>query len=83
MESVSGGGIFSHYDDWEYQQAGVDVVGPGTFWNDGYKFQGKTISTLDAIYLVDFYQANGRVASSVQEANDWWYSVHPDEIKTY
>ena len=41
LEQVSGGGLFSRHSDKEYAEAGVTVVGPGTFYNDGYAFKGK------------------------------------------
>ena len=75
IEKVSGGGFFSPYDDEDYAAAGVEVIGPGRFWNDGYRFQGKEIESGEATYLVEFYRKHGRVASSLQEAEDWFNST--------
>ena len=71
LEQVDGAGLFSSYNDGEYAAAGVTIIGPGTFYNDGYSFQGAEITTNQANALVYFFKANGHVASSVQEAVDF------------
>ena len=73
---------FSPYDDEEYRAAGVEIVGPGKYWNDGYKFQGRDSKSGEASILVEFYLKNGRVASSVEEAMDR-FNYLPDESKMH
>ncbi len=73
---------FSPYDDEKYRAAGVEIVGPGKYWNDGYKFQGRDSKSGEASILVEFYLKNGRVASSVEEAMDW-FNYLPDESKMH
>ena len=80
IEKVSGGGFFSPYDDEDYHAAGVEIIGPGKWYNDGYKFQGQEIKSGEATILVEFFFKNGRIASSVEEAMDWFNSL-PDESK--
>lgn len=72
LEQVSGGGLFSRHSDKEYAEAGVTVVGPGTFYNDGYAFKGKEISTEDAHMLVFFYYYHDYPAESVEEAREYY-----------
>ena len=71
LDDVSGGGLFSSYSDSQYENAGVEVVGAGFLYNDGYKFKGQDISTSEAECLVEFYFDKGYIASSVQEAKDY------------
>lgn len=71
LNDVSGGGLLSSYSDNQYESAGVEIIGAGFLYNDGYKFKGKEISTSEAESLVEFYFDKGFVASSVQEAVDY------------
>lgn len=68
---ANGGGLFSAFNDEDYAAAGVEIVGPGLFYNDGYKFKGKTISTSDAEYLGYYYRYYGKAADSIEEAKEW------------
>ena len=79
LENVSGGGFFSEYSDEDYSKAGVEVVGSGILWNDGYKFQGKEISTEDANKLAFFTYYKGYAAGSLQEAREF-YDVMAQEL---
>lgn len=36
IEKVSGGGFFSAFSNERYAEAGVEIVGAGALWNDGY-----------------------------------------------
>lgn len=77
LDKVTGAGLFSRNTDEEYRNAGVEVVGPGTFWNDGYRFKGQDISTDDANFLVLYRYYLGRVADSIPAAReefDWYAS---------
>ena len=71
LKKVDGGGFFSSYSEEEYNAAGVEVVGWGYFYNDGYRFQGKDISTEDANTLAFFTYYKGYPASSIEEANEF------------
>ena len=73
LSKVNGGGLFSHYRDDEYRQAGVEIIGPGTFPNDRYKFQGRKISTSEAEALAGFCLDTGRPAVSVEEAKAYYH----------
>ena len=72
IEKVAGGGFFSPYDDEEYIAAGIEIIGPGRFYNDGYRFQDQEITSGEATILVEFYKFHGRIASALQEALDWY-----------
>ncbi|MBR0462038.1 MAG: hypothetical protein IJJ00_04930 [Erysipelotrichaceae bacterium] len=37
LDKVTGGGFFSAYSNERYAEAGVEVIGAGSLWNDGYK----------------------------------------------
>ena len=58
-------------------QQGVEIVGPGILWNDGYKFQGKEITTTEADRLAFFTYYNNRPANSIQEAKEFWDDFEP------
>ena len=72
LDDVNGGGLFSAYSEEDYNQAGVEVVGWGYFYNDGYKFQGQEISKMDASGLVFFTHYNERPAYTVEEAYEFY-----------
>lgn len=72
LNEVTGGGIFSVYRDKEYAAAGVTVLGPGVFYNDGYQYNGQNISMEEANWLVYFYKWNHRRASSIEEAKRYY-----------
>ena len=38
LATVDGAGCFSAWSDKDYIAAGVEIVGPGILWNNGYKF---------------------------------------------
>ena len=71
MGQVAGGGLFYQYKDEEYRAAGVEIGDPDFFWNTGYKFHGEAIESSQADALVLFYQKNGRLANSLEEANNF------------
>ena len=48
LDQVNGGGIFSRFRDKQYAAAGITVKGAGWFYNDGYEYNGKEISTDEA-----------------------------------
>ena len=52
--------------DEEYKNAGVEVVGPGILWNDGYKFKGEEISKEDANFLVLYRYYLGHVVDNLR-----------------
>ena len=72
LDKVDGGGFFSKYSDEEYAAAGVEIVGPGTFYNDGYKFKGKDITTEQAERLAFFYYYKEYPAESVEQAEEYY-----------
>ncbi len=51
----------------------MEIIGPGTFTNDGYKFQGRKISTSEAEALAGFCLDTGRPAVSVEEAKAYYH----------
>jgi hypothetical protein len=68
LEQASGGGLFSPYSDEQYAAAGVTVVGPGWFDNDGYKLNGEEMKRYQASALVYYYLHVGKRAPSIEEA---------------
>ena len=72
LEQISGGGIFSAYKDKQYEAAGVTVVGSGWFYNDGYKYNGKDITTDEATWLTYYYIWNHNRALSIEEAKRYY-----------
>lgn len=72
LNDVNGGGLFDKYSDDEYEAAGMEVVGSGFFYNDGYRFKGQDISDDDAIILVKYNKHFGSVAPSVEDPRAWW-----------
>ena len=72
LDQVNGGGIFSRYSDKQYAAAGVKVIGPGVFYNDGYEYNGKTISTDEATWLAYYYDWNKKRAPSIAEAKRYY-----------
>ena len=83
LEKVSGGGLFSPYTDSTFNEAGVEIVGAGNFYNDGYRFNGKDISDEEAKCLVEFYFAKKRIANSVQEAVDYMKELEKENRDHY
>jgi len=77
LAKVDGAGCFSAWSDKYYIAAGVEIVGPGILWNDGYKFQGKEITTTEADRLAFFTYYNNRPANSIQEAIEFWDDFEP------
>ena len=72
LDKVDGGGFFSKYSDEEYAAAGVEIVGPGMFYNDGYRFKGKDITTEQAEKLAFFYYYKEYPAESVEQAEEYY-----------
>ena len=77
LAKADGAGYFSAWSDKYYNAAGVEIVGPGILWNDGYKFQGKEITITEADRLAFFTYYNGRPATSIQEAIEFWDDFEP------
>ena len=78
LEQVSGGGLFSAYTDENYAKAGIEVVGPGWFYNDGYRYNGQDISMDEANWLTYYYVENHRRASSIDEAKRYFEATSDD-----
>ena len=72
LDKVNGGGFFSKYSDEEYAAAGVEIVGPGTWYNDGYRFKGKDITTEQAEMLGFFYYYKEYPAESLEQAEEFY-----------
>ena len=83
LDKVSGGGLFSTYTDATYNEAGVEIIGAGNFYNDGYKFKGKNITTREAECLVEFYFAKKRIADSVDEACEYVEELEREKRDRY
>ena len=69
LEKAAGAGRFSSYTDEEYNAAGIDVIGPGKYWNDGYKLRstGEELDRGWANWGVSFYREFGRAAKNKDE----------------
>ena len=72
LEQTTGGaakGFLSSYSVEEYNDAGVEVIGWGYIYNDGYRLMasGEDINSTMASWAVDFFHHRGRRASSVEE----------------
>ena len=80
LNEVSGGGYLSSYTDEEYEAAGIEVVGPGKLWNDGYKLKetGETLNAALANWAVSFYKEYKRPAKNLNEITQ-----HMDEYLKY
>ena len=72
LKDATGGSLFDRYNDAEYNSAGVDVVGSGFFYNDGYRYKGKDITNDEANILVKYRQHFGSVAPTLEDAKSWW-----------
>ena len=78
LEQVSGGSLQSLFKDKEYAAAGVEIIGPGIFKNDGYKYNGIQIYPSVANRIVVFYQKTGRRPVDMFEAWDWFDETYPN-----
>lgn len=69
IEKVSGGGFFSAYSDNRYNEAGVEVIGSGSLWNDGYRLMasGEKLTAEQANWAVSYYDKTGVAASNLEE----------------
>jgi hypothetical protein len=83
LGQVSGGGILSGYSVEEYNEAGIMVIGVGWLYNDGYRYEGKEISTYEARCLMFYYNWYGKRAPSIDEAvrfREYIYDIIYDEF---
>ena len=71
LKDVNGGGFFSDWRDSDYEDAGVEIVGKGLLYNDGYRFNGVDISTEDAGDLAFLYYYRGFRAESLEAARNY------------
>ena len=55
LEQVTGGSFMFFYREEDIRGAGVEVVGPGFLYDDGYRWRGMDISRDDASFLCDYY----------------------------
>ena len=68
LEGAAGGGYFDLYPDEFYLRAGVDIIGPGYLYNDGFAINGQEISRSDAYNLAYYYHLFNKRAQSVEQA---------------
>ena len=83
LDTVAGGALFETYSDEDYQAAGVEVVGSGFFTNDGYRFNGQEIDSVDADLLVKYSDTFGGIAPSLDVALEKlgeYINKHPTRI---
>ena len=75
LDKVSGGALFG-YPVAKYNEAGIDVIGPGIIYNDGYilRASGEELDEDEANWGVQFYEDMGRPANSYAEIEKWFYS---------
>ena len=71
LKKVDGAGIFSRFTNDIYELAGVEVVGPGTFWNDGYRYKGQEISDATANVLAYYAFYECQPAESIEQAREY------------
>ena len=55
LEQVTGGSFMFFYRDEVIRGAGVEVIGSGFLYDDGYRWRGMDISRDDASFLCDYY----------------------------
>ena len=55
LEQVAGGSFMFFYRDEIIRGAGVEVIGSGFLYDDGYRWKGMDISRDDASFLCDYY----------------------------
>ena len=55
LEQVAGGSFMFFYRDEIIRGAGVEVIGSGFLYDDGYRWRGMDISRDDASLLCDYY----------------------------
>lgn len=55
LEQVTGGSFMFFYRDEVIRGAGVEVIGSGFLYDDGYRWKGMDISRDDASFLCDYY----------------------------
>lgn len=56
LEQVTGGSFMFFYREEDIRGAGVEVVGSGFLYDDGYRWRGMDISRDDASFLCDYYK---------------------------
>jgi hypothetical protein len=61
LDKVTGGGLFSTYSEAEFNRAGVEVIGWGYLWNDGYRLMtsGEELGMNDAEEAVIYHKYKG------------------------
>ena len=55
LEQTTGGSFMFFYRDEVIRGAGVEVIGSGFLYDDGYRWKGMDISRDDASFLCDYY----------------------------
>lgn len=60
-------------------EAGITVVGPGWFYNDGYRYNGKDISMDEANWLTYYYDNKHKRASSIDAARRYYEDTSSDD----
>ena len=67
LDDITAGAALADYTDEEYNEAGVEVIGPGEFQNQGYRLMasGENFSSRQAYYAVSFYRVTGRQAKKL------------------
>jgi len=69
LDQVAGGALFSDFSDEEYEAAGVEVIGSGVFYNDGYRLKsnGEDLDSFLSFWAVKMFKATGKQASCIHE----------------
>ena len=64
LDQVAGGALLSDFSDEEYEAAGVEVIGSGLIYNDGYclKASGEDLDSFLSFWAVKMFQATGKQA---------------------
>ena len=83
LDKVTGGGLFSTYSEAKFNAAGVEVIGWGYLWNDGYRLMssGEEIGMSDAEEAVFYYEKTGAWAPNKAELKKWIDKYHEDVSK--
>ena len=56
LEQTTGGSFMFFYQEETIKGAGVEVIGSGFLYDDGYRWRGREISREEASLLCDYYK---------------------------
>lgn len=85
LEEVNGGSMWIREE--EAKKCGIELRKEdgtpgewGYLWNTGdYYFKGRKLSQNETARLLDYYEAKGRPAESVEECMEYWSKIYRRE----